>query len=77
MWRNYLTDASFQPSMVGDSQRARRINQDWTADEHRHEARRLLAEDRDGNSPGNLAAAQVHATLALSLAVRDASNGGA
>ncbi|MEO6090649.1 MAG: hypothetical protein ABIQ18_46860 [Umezawaea sp.] len=40
------------------------IARTWTADEHRTEARRLLT--RGGS--GALAAAQVHATLALSLA---------
>ncbi|MEU7528967.1 hypothetical protein AB0A74_24775 [Saccharothrix sp. NPDC042600] len=40
----------------------------WTAEEHRAEARRLLGHPgTDGDTVNRLAAAQVHALLALSL----------
>ena len=40
----------------------------WTAEEHRTEARRLLSyPGTDGDAVNRLAAAQVHALLALSL----------
>lgn len=40
----------------------------WTAEEHRTEARRLLDHaGTDGDTANRLAAAQVHALLALSL----------
>ncbi|MEO6088873.1 MAG: hypothetical protein ABIQ18_37760 [Umezawaea sp.] len=42
----------------------------WTAEEHRAEARRLLTLPGSGASNA-LAAAQVHATLALSLTDRE------
>jgi hypothetical protein len=46
------------------------VTKSWTADEHRREARRLLSLG-GSNDSGWLAAAQVHATLALSLTNRE------
>lgn len=48
----------------------RAVGREWTAEEHRRRARQLLSEaqfSRDDLGLRDLAAAQVHATLALSL----------
>ena len=49
------------------------VTREWTAEEHRVQARRLLAHaPYYGADPENcLVAAQVHATLAVSLAARE------
>jgi hypothetical protein len=48
------------------------VTREWTAEEHRVQARRLLAHVPYGPTPEKcLAAAQVHATLAVSLAARE------
>jgi hypothetical protein len=60
----YLTSEYISPyTDEGMARREQEIAKTWTADEHRTEARRLLTL----GSSDALAAAQVHATLALSL----------
>jgi hypothetical protein len=61
----YLNDEFF----TGDDRQARLdrvITRTWTAEQHRVQARRLLT-GTGADTVNRLAAAQVHATLALSL----------
>ncbi|GAA1308114.1 hypothetical protein [Saccharothrix xinjiangensis] len=60
MIQGYLTEGYF-------TDREREVRREWTPEEHRAMARRLLAPRYGSPSTDELRAAQVHATLALSL----------
>ncbi|WP_158853164.1 hypothetical protein [Saccharothrix deserti] len=65
---DYLTTTTFPMTAAGYAERDRQPLREWTAEEHRREARRQLLWAAGGDTANRLAAAQVHATLAESLA---------